>query len=105
MSVEKGPRTGPAEFAGVDITTNNTHITPRNDSVSDTIVAGQEQEQEEFEMPEVDLEYAASLKPTRVVGQKLLWYITFVCGTGVSFFFARTPVLYSYFLRMRKVTI
>jgi len=75
MSVEKGPKTGPAEFAGVDISNTN-----RNDSVSDTIVAGQE----EFDMPVVDLEHAASLKPTRVSGQKLLWYITFVCGTGVS---------------------
>jgi hypothetical protein len=82
MSIEKGPKTGPAEFAGVDISNATPSTAPRNDSVSDTIVAGQEQE--ELDMPEVDLEYAASLKPTRVVGQKLLWYITFVCGTGVS---------------------
>jgi hypothetical protein len=79
MSVEKGPKTGPAEFAGVDIT-NTTN--PRNDSVSDTIIP--DQESEDFNMPEVDLEHAASLRPTRVTGDKLLWYITFVCGTGVS---------------------
>jgi len=79
MSVEKGPKTGPVEFAGVDIT-NTTN--PRNDSVSDTITP--DQESEDFHMPEVDLEHAASLRPTRVTGDKLLWYITFVCGTGVS---------------------
>ena len=79
MSVEKGPKTGPAGFAGVDIT-NTTN--PRNDSVSDTITP--DQESEDFNMPEVDLENAASLRPTRVTGDKLLWYITFVCGTGVS---------------------
>ena len=79
MSVEKGPKTGPVEFAGVDIT-NSTN--PRNDSVSDTIIP--DQESEHFNMPEVDLEHAASLRPTRVTGDKLLWYITFVCGTGVS---------------------
>lgn len=82
MSIEKGLKTGPAEVAGVDISNATPISAPRNDSVSDTIVAGQEQE--ELDMPKVDLEYAASLKPTRVVGQKLLWYITFVCGTGVS---------------------
>jgi len=79
MSIEKGPKTGPAEFAGVDIT-NTTN--PRNDSVSDTVIP--DQASEEFDMPEVDLEHAASLRPTRVTGDKLLWYITFVCGTGVS---------------------
>jgi hypothetical protein len=79
MSVEKGPKTGPVEFAGVDIT-NTTN--PRNDSVSDTIIP--DQESEDFNMPEVDLEHAATLRPTRVTGDKLLWYITFVCGTGVS---------------------
>jgi hypothetical protein len=78
MSVEKGPKTGPAEFAGVDIT--NTNTSPRNDSVSDTIVPASE----DYNMPDVDLEHAAGLKPTRVTGDKLLWYITFVCGTGVS---------------------
>lgn len=79
MSVENGPKTGPVEFAGVDIT-NTTN--PRNDSVSDTIIP--DQESEDFNMPDVDLEHAASLRPTRVTGDKLLWYITFVCGTGVS---------------------
>jgi len=79
MSVDKGPKTGPIEFAGVDIT-NTTN--PGNDSVSDTITP--DQESEDFNMPEVDLEHAASLRPTRVTGDKLLWYITFVCGTGVS---------------------
>jgi hypothetical protein len=81
MSVEKGPNTGPAEFAGVDITNSPTNTaTGRNDSVSETVVA----DQEDFHMPDVDMEYAASLKPTRATGSKLLWYITFVCGTGVS---------------------
>lgn len=80
MSAEKGPNTGPTEFAGVDVTS------PRHDSVSNTIVAGGdgEGEMEDFQMPDVDLQYAAGLKVSRVHGQKLLWMITFVCGTGVS---------------------
>jgi hypothetical protein len=84
MSAEKGPHTGPVEFAGVDVT--STTDNNRNDSVSDTIVPGTPEE--DFDMPEVDLEYAATLRPSRVSGDKLLWYITFVCGTGVSTPFA-----------------
>lgn len=66
-------------FAGVDAPTR----TDRNDSTSETIVG------DDFQMPEVDLEYAASLKPSRLHGSKLLLMVTFVCGTGVS------PVLFS----------
>ena len=79
MSVEKGPKTGPAEFAGVDI---SNPTTGRNDSVSDTITPGEE----DFNMPDVDLQHASTLRPSRVSGNRLLWYITFVCGTGVSQF-------------------
>lgn len=35
-------------------------------------------------MPEVDLEYAATLNPSRLKGRKLMFMITFVAGTGVS---------------------
>jgi hypothetical protein len=81
MSVEKGPKTGPAEFAGVDI--SNTR-TDRNDSVADTLTPGDGEV--DYNMPKVDLEYAATLRPSRVSGDRLLWYITFVCGTGVGHF-------------------
>jgi hypothetical protein len=78
MSVEKGPKTGPTEFAGVDITSPRHD---RNHSESDTLTPTPNGD--EYDMPDVDLEYAANLKVSRVHGQKLLWMITFVCGTGV----------------------
>lgn len=34
-------------------------------------------------LPEVDLEYAATLKPSRVKGRRLMFMVTFVAGTGV----------------------
>lgn len=77
MSAEKGPNTGPAMFAGVDAPTR----TERNDSTSETVVGDG---MEDFQMPEVDLAYAASLKPSKLHGNKLLLMVTFVCGTGVS---------------------
>lgn len=78
MSVAKGPKTGTTEFAGVDITSPRNE---RNHSVSDTLTPSPNGD--EYDMPDVDLEYAANLKVSRVHGQKLLWMITFVCGTGV----------------------
>lgn len=81
MSVEKGPNTGPATFAGVDAPGINTN---RNDSVSETVTGNVSPTEEEFQMPEVDMAYAASLKPSRLHGDKLLWMVTAVCGVGVS---------------------
>lgn len=34
-------------------------------------------------MPEVDLEYAATIKPSRLKGRNLMFMVTFVAGTGV----------------------
>lgn len=34
--------------------------------------------------PPVDLEYASTLKPSRLQGRRLMFMITFIAGTGVS---------------------
>jgi hypothetical protein len=83
MCAGKGPNTGPVEIAGVDVSTSMNREA-RNDSVADTVVATPRSEEDAFNMPAVDLEYAAGLQPSRVRGKQLLWMITFVCGTGVS---------------------
>lgn len=38
----------------------------------------------DFKLPEVDMQYAASLKPSRVHGKHVMWLVTFVSGAGVS---------------------
>lgn len=85
MIGEKGPDTGPAMFAGVDAPARDTPTT-RNDSVSETVVGHESPSSDEglSHLPEVDMAYAASLKPSKLHGSKLLLMVTFVCGTGVS---------------------
>lgn len=38
----------------------------------------------EFKLPEVDMDKAASIKPSRVSGKNVMWLVTFVSGMGVS---------------------
>lgn len=38
----------------------------------------------DFKLPEVDMQYAASLRPSRVHGKNVMWLVTFVAGAGVS---------------------
>ena len=86
MPGEKGLDTGPAMSAGVDAPAREpTSTTGRNDSVSDTIVGHDTPTNDDvdFHLPEVDMAYAASLKPSKLHGNKLLFMVTFVCGTGV----------------------
>ena len=85
MAGEKGPDTGPAMFAGVDAPPRDT--TTRNESVSETVVGHNSPLSDDVDvhLPEVDMAYAASLKPSKLHGNKLLLMVTFVCGTGVSF--------------------
>lgn len=87
MPGEKGLDTGPAMFAGVDAPAREpTTATGRNESVSDTIQGHETPLSDDVyvHLPEVDMAYAASLKPSKLHGNKLLFMVTFVCGTGVS---------------------
>lgn len=82
MAGEKGLNTGPEMFAGVDAPSREI----RNDSVADTVVGHSTPNSDDIDvhLPEVDLAYAASLKPSKLHGNGLLLMVTFVCGTGVS---------------------
>jgi hypothetical protein len=84
MPGEKGLDTGPAMFAGVDAP-DREPTTTRNDSVSETVVGHDSSSGDgvNVHLPEVDMAYAASLKPSKLHGNQLLLMVTFVCGTGV----------------------
>jgi hypothetical protein len=38
----------------------------------------------EFKLPEVDMDKAASIRPSKVSGKNVMWLVTFVAGMGVS---------------------
>jgi hypothetical protein len=38
----------------------------------------------DFVVPKVDMQKAASFKPSRVKGKHVMWLVTFVAGMGVS---------------------
>lgn len=75
---------------------NTGKASARNKEVVETDGVNIAQE-DQFGLPNVDLEFAAGLKPSRLRGKKLLLMITYVCGTAVGvFLFTRihTPLLY-----------
>lgn len=63
---------------------NTSDVSPRSVSPDGTVIAEQNKERTQVAMPEVDLEYAATLKPSRLRGGHLMFMVTFVAGTGVS---------------------
>jgi hypothetical protein len=90
MSSPKEHNTGPIDVLGVDAplayTPDGAIRDQRNDSVDATVVdheLGQvSSDKEEVDFPDVDLDYAATLRPSRLRGKKLLYMITYVCGTA-----------------------
>jgi hypothetical protein len=62
---------------------DTTNDSPRSVSPDGTVVEAQSKERVQVEMPVVDLEYAATIKPSRLRGKHLMFMVTFVAGTGV----------------------
>jgi hypothetical protein len=58
-------------------------ISPRSISPDGTVIE-HGQDKSNGGIPEVDLEFAATLKPSRLRGKSLMFMVTFVAGTGVS---------------------
>lgn len=64
--------------------TQTSDTSPRSLSPDGTVIAEHNKEKTTVSMPEVDLEYAATIKPSRLRGKHLMFMVTFVAGTGVG---------------------
>lgn len=49
------------------------------EEADDRTIAGSD-----FKVPDVDMAFAASFRPSRVKGKHVMWLVTFVSGMGVS---------------------
>jgi hypothetical protein len=58
-------------------------VSPRSISPDGTVIE-HGKDKSNGGIPEVDLEFAATIKPSRLRGKSLMFMVTFVAGTGVS---------------------